>query len=223
MAGSMSRLATSSCRVASASTWPRSRAEPGPVRTAGPCGWSVPTGRRPGQKNFRMGRKKFCWRQEPPGKHDVDGQAPGEAPQPLTLNHPASNPGRVSDRGSSFFDPAGRDIRFGLQTPRFAGEPRPRSTVDALLVRQVASSTLRSCVASKRVARSGPGARTHRRMAPGPSFCPPFQQLKGIVRVQWRLITRLSRWTISARPEKPRIDAMSADARPMIFCASGAS
>src|ERR1700735_3149326 len=27
---------------------------------------------------------------------------PGEAPQPLTLNHPASNPGRISGRGLSF-------------------------------------------------------------------------------------------------------------------------
>jgi hypothetical protein len=30
----------------------------------------------------------------------VDGLAPGEAPQPLTLNHPALNPGRASGRGS---------------------------------------------------------------------------------------------------------------------------
>jgi hypothetical protein len=29
-----------------------------------------------------------------PGSN-VDWQAPGEAPQPLTLNHPASNPGRI--------------------------------------------------------------------------------------------------------------------------------
>jgi hypothetical protein len=32
----------------------------------------------------------------------VDGQMPGEAPQPLTLNHPALNPGRFSGWGSSF-------------------------------------------------------------------------------------------------------------------------
>jgi hypothetical protein len=32
----------------------------------------------------------------------VDGQTPGEAPQPLTLNLPVSNPGRVSGRGSLF-------------------------------------------------------------------------------------------------------------------------
>jgi hypothetical protein len=33
----------------------------------------------------------------------VDDQAPGEAPQPLTLNHPASSPGRISGRGSSLW------------------------------------------------------------------------------------------------------------------------
>jgi hypothetical protein len=32
----------------------------------------------------------------------VDGHAPGEAPQPLTLNHPASNPGCSSGWGSFF-------------------------------------------------------------------------------------------------------------------------
>ena len=32
----------------------------------------------------------------------VGSIAPGEAPQPLTLNHPASNPGRVSDWGFLF-------------------------------------------------------------------------------------------------------------------------
>ncbi len=31
----------------------------------------------------------------------VNCSAPGEAPQPLTLNHPALNPGRISGRGSS--------------------------------------------------------------------------------------------------------------------------
>ena len=33
---------------------------------------------------------------------NVDVIAPGEAPQPLTLNHPASNPGRSGDWGSFF-------------------------------------------------------------------------------------------------------------------------
>jgi len=37
---------------------------------------------------------------EPLASTDVDGLAPGEAPQPLTLNHPASNPGRLGGRGS---------------------------------------------------------------------------------------------------------------------------
>ena len=38
-----------------------------------------------------------------------------------------------------------------------------------------------------------------------------------------RPTTRLSRWIIAARPEKPRIASMSADERPLIFCASSAS
>jgi hypothetical protein len=36
----------------------------------------------------------------------VDGYAPGEAPQPLTLNHPASNPGCSSGWGSFFLGTA---------------------------------------------------------------------------------------------------------------------
>jgi hypothetical protein len=46
--------------------------------------------------------KKFRCAQEPGVTSAVDVQAPGEAPQPLTLNHPASSPGRFSGRGSSF-------------------------------------------------------------------------------------------------------------------------
>ena len=48
------------------------------------------------------GAKKMMAAGEHPLGAAVDGQAPGEAPQPLTLNHPASSPGRISGRGSSF-------------------------------------------------------------------------------------------------------------------------
>jgi hypothetical protein len=48
--------------------------------------------------------KKILLGQEPPRNTDVDCQTPGEAPQPLTLNHPVSNPGRISGRGSFMFD-----------------------------------------------------------------------------------------------------------------------
>ena len=40
---------------------------------------------------------------------------------------------------------------------------------------------------------------------------------------QSRPTTRSSRWTISARPEKPRIVSISLEDRPRIFCASSAS
>ena len=39
---------------------------------------------------------------EPGNPAGVDVVAPGEAPQPLTLNHPASNLGRVKRSGFSF-------------------------------------------------------------------------------------------------------------------------
>jgi hypothetical protein len=58
------------------------------------------------------GRKKICNRPEPPPNSAVNRQTPGEAPQPLTLNHPVSNPGRSSGRGSSFLrKPAGSGRR----------------------------------------------------------------------------------------------------------------
>ena len=58
-----------------------------------------------GERARRAGRKKLWHRAEPRASAAVDSQAPGEAPQPLTLNHPASNPGRFSGRGSSFHPP----------------------------------------------------------------------------------------------------------------------
>jgi hypothetical protein len=96
-----------SCLAASGSMYRQKRAKRPPPRRAAIYGWSVPDGRRRGRKNLHDGRKNFWSRQEPPRRRDVDCQAPGEAPQPLTLNHPASNPGRVSDRGSSFLEPVG--------------------------------------------------------------------------------------------------------------------
>jgi hypothetical protein len=39
-------------------------------------------------------KKKFADGRNHPPARALLGQAPGEAPQPLTLNHPASNPGR---------------------------------------------------------------------------------------------------------------------------------
>ena len=47
----------------------------------------------------QSGGKKFAAAPEPADALDVNGIAPGEAPQPLTLNHPALNPGRVKRPG----------------------------------------------------------------------------------------------------------------------------
>jgi len=53
-------------------------------------------------QNAAPGRlKKLSQRAERDAAAAVDGQMPGEAPQPLTLNHPASNPGRVKRSGFS--------------------------------------------------------------------------------------------------------------------------
>jgi hypothetical protein len=49
-----------------------------------------------------LGAKKAPTGAEQPFGTIVDGYAPGEAPQPLTLNHPASNPGCSSSWGSFF-------------------------------------------------------------------------------------------------------------------------
>ena len=49
-----------------------------------------------------LGGKKIPTRAEQPLDTIVDRHAPGEAPQPLTLNHPASDPGCSSSWGSFF-------------------------------------------------------------------------------------------------------------------------
>src|SRR5690349_4839661 len=49
-----------------------------------------------------LGGKRTHTGAEQPFDTVVDGLAPGEAPQPLTLNHPASNPGCSSGWGSFF-------------------------------------------------------------------------------------------------------------------------
>jgi hypothetical protein len=61
-----------------------------------------PGGRRAGMAPAGVGHspKKLLVEQEPPGGSGIDSAAPGEAPQPLTLNHPALSPGCISSRGS---------------------------------------------------------------------------------------------------------------------------
>ncbi len=78
------------------------------------------------------------------GRNDSPGvtliiQAPGEAPQPLTLNHPASSPGRFSGRGSLFWSTLVHLLVTALDNLRFAREPSCGAAVDAGSVRQVAS------------------------------------------------------------------------------------
>jgi hypothetical protein len=92
-----------SCRAVNASILPAIPAAISPVRrhpglaAVGLSAMELPMGRRPPPE-----RKKLWSRPEPAASPAVNGQMPGEAPQPLTLNHPASNPGRFSGRGSSF-------------------------------------------------------------------------------------------------------------------------
>jgi hypothetical protein len=142
---SVFRRATSSCLVASGS-----RCRPSPAKRrlhqhADTCGSLGPAGQDRGEKDFRVGRKNLLWRQEPPPRRHVDSQAPGEAPQPLTLNHPASNPGRVSGRGSSFLEPIA--LVFAV-SGLCAGTARLGCPLKRPVRQQVASSTLRQCVAS---------------------------------------------------------------------------
>ena len=61
---------------------------------------------QPGQRAPPAGQRKLWFEPEPLASAAVKSQTPGEAPQPLTLNHPASNPGRISGRGSSFLGSA---------------------------------------------------------------------------------------------------------------------
>ena len=69
---------------------------------------AVPTRPKMAAKALPTARKKLWPRPEPPASAAVNGEMPGEAPQPLTLNHPASNPGRICGRGSSFL----RELRL---------------------------------------------------------------------------------------------------------------
>jgi len=59
--------------------------------------------------------KKFALVGGTTGQEQRSSYAPGEAPQPLTLNHPASSPGRVSDRGSSFGNHPSTDLHLCLE------------------------------------------------------------------------------------------------------------
>ena len=79
-----------------------------------------------GPSKNNPGRRKKRWRAgEHPLGAAVNGQAPGEAPQPLTLNHPALNPGCNNSRGSRFRDPAFRDaFRDLLSRTYFPGPAR---------------------------------------------------------------------------------------------------
>jgi hypothetical protein len=122
----------------------RSGLAPGAAPVAEPQPESGPKWR---ETPSRQSEKNYGWTRKLAPTTQLIRHAPGEAPQPLTLNHPAWNPGRLSGRGSSFLCAS--------------GYPKPT--------------------------------------------------------------TRSSRWIISARPEKPRIGSISADARPLILTASSAS
>ncbi len=91
--------ATCFCRTATGSMFQGNF--PGPPRRWHKRPGDAPTRREPGQ-NGAPGRteKNSLPAVELPSDTNVDWMAPGEAPQPLTLNHPASNPGRSSGRGS---------------------------------------------------------------------------------------------------------------------------
>jgi hypothetical protein len=83
----------------------------------------------------------------------------GRSPQPLTLNHPASNPGRISGRGSSLWD-------LGLRYPIQRAQRSRRGT--RLPVRHYGQVGVESGVFERVEAR--PGVRTRPfAMAPGPS------------------------------------------------------
>jgi hypothetical protein len=161
------------------------------------------------------GQRKLLVGAEPLGSSGIDTTAPGEAPQPLTLNHPALSPGCFSSRGSFVSGPSrsrgqvGAKIFLGsllanfwrfdlLPGTRFGSEAFRPVGVCELLVR-------RGWVC-------GPFGTT-----PSPLIC-----LRGPV-CHSRPSTRSSRWTISALPLKPRIVAISADGRPLTFWASSTS
>ncbi len=94
-------------RTVSASIWPTILADPASPRVR--RGTRSPRRNRfpdRAQNPPRAGAKKLWLVAEPLASAVVNSQAPGEAPQPLTLNHPASNPGRFCGRGSSFWQVA---------------------------------------------------------------------------------------------------------------------
>jgi hypothetical protein len=94
-----------------------------------------------GGRNFANGKKHLPGAEQPFGTI-VDGYAPGDAPQPLTLNHPASNPGCSSGWGSSF---------SGHHSPgqEFATGPLPAAVFDFRQAKnefnRPPSSGLRTC------------------------------------------------------------------------------
>ncbi len=117
----LARRATDRCRgqAGAAGIGPRAPSAASPGLRPSPK-TAAKTARRRAKRIFALGKKICACRGEPPGGSDVECQAPGEAPQPLTLNHPASNPGRFSGRGSPF----GNCIRkgpFPLGTRRQVG------------------------------------------------------------------------------------------------------
>ena len=92
------------------------------------------------KRPVEQGQKNYCCVRNTRGGIAVDGQTPGEAPQPLTLNHPASNPGRFSGRGSSFSGAVLRAVLRGSQftnlwacreVPGVGREQRPAPAVAA--------------------------------------------------------------------------------------------
>ena len=82
------------------------------------------------QKQPRSAQKRWRAGEHPLGAA-VNGQAPGEAPQPLTLNHPALNPGCNNSRGSCF------------PGPRFPGRCFPGPAFQDLLSRTYFSGPAR--------------------------------------------------------------------------------
>jgi hypothetical protein len=80
-------------------------------------------------------RQKYLNASERLSDNSIDSQTPGEAPQPLTLNHPVSNPGRLSGRGSllcvrfSFPCIALRSVDHDSERRRFSMEPVRRRPI----------------------------------------------------------------------------------------------
>src|ERR1700676_3122304 len=140
---------------------------------------------------------------------------PGEAPQPLTLNHPASNPGRFSGRGSSFWC---RGFIFWVDPAVPAAGIHHSLTITAGF--DAGCETWLQfhrygMLAFVSVAKREPGAHLQAR-ARLPSRTGQVETRRGY----GGPTTKSSRWIISARPEKPRIESISAEERPLIFCAS---